>query len=172
MNRRLITIALTALALGACAEPEVRTVYVPTTVPAYQAPTEDVRRIQMVKKGSNTFLVNIAISGVCCFPFLVDSGASDVSVSPDLFRAMVKGGHLTRADMIDVREYQTAAGGSVHGLRFRMPPMTIGNITIRGVVGSVTPGTSDAPLLLGQSFLAAFKSWSIDNQTHELVLKP
>jgi hypothetical protein len=37
------------------------------------------------------------------------------------------------------------------------------------VKASVTP--SHATLLLGQSFLERFKSWSIDNTTHELFLE-
>ena len=33
-------------------------------------------------------------------------------------------------------------------------------------------GLARADLLLGQSFLEHFKSWSIDNVKHELVLEP
>jgi clan AA aspartic protease (TIGR02281 family) len=173
MARRFITIALTALALGACAEPEVRTVYVPTPAPAYQAPAQDasLRRVQMRSNGK-TFSVSVAIDGICCFPFLIDSGASDVLVSVDLFRAMLKGEHITRSDMIDVVDYSTAGPGKVQGLRFRMPPMTISNVTVHNVTGTVTEHTQNNGMLLGMSFLGKFKSWSIDNQTHELVLKP
>jgi hypothetical protein len=37
------------------------------------------------------------------------------------------------------------------------------------VKASVTP--AHASLLLGQSFVERFKSWSIDNTTHELLLE-
>jgi clan AA aspartic protease (TIGR02281 family) len=112
-------------------------------------------------------MVKVAIDGVCCASFIVDSGASDVSVSPVLFVAMEKGGHISDADMIDVVKYRTA-NGVTEGLRFRMPPMTVGGHTVYGVIGSVS--VSSNSLLLGQSFLKKFRSWTIDNDSSELVL--
>ena len=114
------------------------------------------------------FSVDVAINGICCAPFILDSGSSDVSVSPRLFKAMVDGGHVTKDMLIDVTTYQTA-NGMTPGVRFHMPPLTLGALTIYNVVGSVSPD-SDL-LLLGQSFLGHFRSWSIDNQTDELVLR-
>jgi predicted aspartyl protease len=46
--------------------------------------------------------------------------------------------------------------------------LKIGDKTLKNVVGSITPSASD--LLLGQSFLNPFKSWSIDNQRRALIL--
>jgi hypothetical protein len=40
---------------------------------------------------------------------------------------------------------------------------------VQNVVGSVAPASGT--LLLGQSFLGRFKSWSIDNSRHALVLE-
>jgi predicted aspartyl protease len=42
------------------------------------------------------------------------------------------------------------------------------NIAIENVQGSIAPVAGE--LLLGQSFLARFKSWSIDNARQALVL--
>jgi len=47
--------------------------------------------------------------------------------------------------------------------------LKVGDIVLENVVGSV--GSSNSSLLLGQSFLGRFKSWSIDNAKHELVLQ-
>jgi predicted aspartyl protease len=47
--------------------------------------------------------------------------------------------------------------------------LKIGDLVVEDVKASVTP--SHASLLLGQSFLERFKSWSIDNTTHELLLE-
>lgn len=156
-----------ALALGACSSPPPAA----SPITAYAAPQAETSvRVPMVRRGGNTFSVQVAIAGVCCFPFLLDSGASDVTVPPFLFAALIKGGHITRADMIDVRTYITASG-TQDGLRFRMPPITVGGVTVHGVTGSVSPDGPPEMLLLGQSFLKRFRSWSIDNQTNELVLR-
>ena len=52
---------------------------------------------------------------------------------------------------------------------FTIRSLKIGNIVLQNVKGVVAP--SQAPLLLGQSFLKRFKSWSIDNSKHELLLE-
>jgi clan AA aspartic protease (TIGR02281 family) len=154
-----------ALALGACSSPP------PAPAVTVAAPVEAASvRVPMLRSGADIFTVQVAVAGTCCLPFLLDSGASDVSVSPALFAAMVEGGHVTSADLIDVDTYVTASG-KVEGLRFRMPPLTVGGITLHGVAGSVTPGAPDGMLLLGQSFLRRFRAWSIDNETNELVLR-
>jgi clan AA aspartic protease (TIGR02281 family) len=157
---------LAALALPACASPPPPAP--PVTVAAAPQPTQqNLTRVPMVSSGG-TFSVDVAIAGVCCVPFILDTGASDVSVSPALFFAMRKGGHVTDADLIDVVKYQTASGHTIEGLRFRMPPMTVGGITVRNVIGSVSNGSD--MLLLGQTFLRKFKFWAIDNANGVLVL--
>src|SRR5262249_15790770 len=91
----------------------------PTTpsTPPSPPPAERVVRAQMTQKGTG-YYVDVAIASVCCFKMLIDTGASDVSVPIQIFRAMVKDGLLTREDMIDVVGYRTA-NGVVEGLRFR-----------------------------------------------------
>lgn len=169
-RRLLSTVALLAL-LSACASPQVATA--PPLVPAppvssWTAPKAHEIRVPVYESGG-TPIVEVAIAGVCCAKFVVDSGAADVTVSPDLFRAMVKGGHVTKADLIDVVNYRTASGHVIKGLRFTMPPMSIGGHTVNNVIGSVSP-TQGAGMLLGGSFLRRFKSFAIDLTTSELVL--
>ena len=45
----------------------------------------------------------------------------------------------------------------------------MGNKILENVKGSIGPAKGD--LLLGQSFLSHFKSWSVDNDKHALVLE-
>jgi hypothetical protein len=45
----------------------------------------------------------------------------------------------------------------------------VGDVVLENVTASVAP--SQGSLLLGQSFLSRFKSWSIDNAIHELLLE-
>ena len=51
---------------------------------------------------------------------------------------------------------------------FQIHSLTIGHTTVENVVGSVAPPEAD--LLLGQGFLRRFKSWTIDNNNHQLIL--
>jgi clan AA aspartic protease (TIGR02281 family) len=152
--------ALTAM-LGACASPE------PPARPVAPPTQSKTLRVPVMTGHSGTPKVDVAIAGVCCFRFMVDSGASDVSVDVELFKAMINGGHVTKEDAIDVTKYKTA-NGVIEGLRFRMPPMTVNGHTVYGVVGSVHKGSDS--MLLGQSFLKRFRFWAIDNGNSTLVL--
>ena len=160
-------LALVSL-LGACASSEPAYYGKPPMVAAATAPPLQTNyiRVPLIAVGGTPHAM-VAIDGVCCFPFTVDSGAADVSVSIELFQAMAKGGHISREDVIDVQKYQTA-NGVIEGLRFRMPPLTVGGHTVYDVVGSVSKGSDN--LLLGQSFLRKFRFWAIDNNTGMLVL--
>ena len=171
---RKIIISVVTLALSACAEatPPPRPVTAPpvllqSTVSPPGSGTQYIR-VPLTESGGTPH-VAVGIAGVCCFKFTVDSGASDVTVSPAIFKAMVDGGHVTDDDLIDVRKYRTASGAVIEGLRFRMPPMSIGGHTVRNVVGSVSPRSGNT-MLLGQSFLRKFRVWAIDNKAGVLVL--
>jgi predicted aspartyl protease len=160
-RRRLSILALLALLAGCAQAPP------PVVAAAPVAANPTVLRVALKESGGVNYVM-VGIDNVCCFPFMLDSGASDVSVSPDIFRALVKSGRVTEADLFDVVKYRTASGAVIEGLRFRMPPMTVGGRTVNGVIASVSKGAD--VMLLGQSFLKQFRFWAIDNRTGELVL--
>jgi predicted aspartyl protease len=57
----------------------------------------------------------------------------------------------------------TPSGGiGLHSLK-------VGNKTLENVVASIA--SVNATILLGQSFLSKFKSWSVDNEQHTLILR-
>ncbi len=174
IRRRLLSTAavLAALALPACAVPPpppaaaVAPAPPPVTVAETPPPKPNFIRVPMLGTGG-VATVPVQIDEVCCINFVVDSGAADVSVSPAIFLAMWKSGRITRSDLIDVQRYQTA-NGVTEGIRFRFPSLTVGGITVHGVIGSVSKDSD--MFLLGQSFLRKFRFWAIDNRTGELVL--
>ena len=53
---------------------------------------------------------------------------------------------------------------------FRIRSLTVGGTTIENVIGSIAPVSGT--LLLGQSFLNRFNSWSFDNTKQALILQP
>ena len=101
--------------------------------------------------------------------FFVDSGATDVSIPADLFAAMRRSGAIADADITGSRKFVNADGESSKSTIFVLRSLKIGQVEVRRVEASVAP--QKAPLLLGQSFLKRFKSWSIDNATQELLLR-
>jgi len=62
-----------------------------------------------------------------------------------------------------------ADGTKVPSSRFRIRSLKVGNKTLENVTASVASGNAD--ILLGQSFLGRFTSWSIDNDRHVLILR-
>ncbi len=61
-----------------------------------------------------------------------------------------------------------ADGSTERGRTFRIRSLRVGNIVVTNVLASV--GGDDSSALLGQSFLERFRSWSLDNMRHTLVL--
>ena len=144
-----------------------------TSLPAKQAPPEQPvinsggTVVPMVSQGG-TFVVPVRINDQITLNFVVDSGASDVSVPNDVVSTLVRTGTITDADFLGKQTYRLADGSTVPSQRFAIRSLKVGDKTLENVVGSISPSASD--LLLGQSFLNRFKSWSIDNDRRALIL--
>ena len=115
-----------------------------------------------------TFVVPVSINNAITLDFVIDSGASDVSIPVDVVRTLVRTGTLRPTDFLGKRTYQLADGSSVPSQTFRIRVLKVGDREIENVTGSI--GNVDSPLLLGQSFLNCFRSWSIDNRRQLLLL--
>jgi clan AA aspartic protease (TIGR02281 family) len=124
-------------------------------------------RIAM-KKSRGTFVVPVHINDAISLDFVVDSGAADVSVPVDVFSTLVRAGTIGKADITGSQTYVLADGSTSRLTTFNIRSLRVGGMVLRNVAGSVAPTTGS--LLLGQSFLNRFKSWSIDNAKNELVL--
>ena len=113
--------------------------------------------------------VPVEINGTLKLDFAIDSGASDVSVPADVFSTLKRTSTVKESDLIGQQSYVLADGSTTQSSIFKIRTLKIGELVVEDVKASVTP--SHATLLLGQSFLERFKSWSIDNTTHELLLE-
>jgi predicted aspartyl protease len=123
--------------------------------------------VPMISDGG-TFKVPVTINRQLTLNFVVDSGAADVSIPADVFMTLVRTGTITDADFLDKQTYQLADGSTIPSQRFVIRTLKIGDKTLENVVGGIAPVAGS--LLLGQSFLSRFKSWSIDNQRRALIL--
>lgn len=122
-----------------------------------------------LKAVDGVLAVPVELNGAVKLDFTVDSGAADVSIPSDVFSTLRRTGTIKSADLLPSRAYLLADGSKSESLRFRINSLKIGGLIIHDVPASVS--NTHGLLLLGQSFLERFKSWSIDNNRHELDLE-
>ena len=143
------------------------------SMPAKQPPSEQSSAISgstvvpMVPEGG-TFVVPVRINDQITLNFVIDSGASDVSVPADVVMTLLRTGTITNSDFLGTQKYRMADGSTVPSQQFMIRSLKVGDRILENVTGSIAP--IQGGLLLGQSFLRRFKSWSIDNQKEALVL--
>jgi clan AA aspartic protease (TIGR02281 family) len=138
----------------------------PASAPAGIAGNET--RIALVTQGG-TFVVPVTINNAIKLDFFVDSGAASVSIPSDVFSTLVRTATIGKADLTGSHTYDTATGESFDSQTFIIRSLKIGGIEVANVEANVAPARGS--LLLGQSFLQRFTTWSIDNTSQELVLK-
>jgi hypothetical protein len=126
------------------------------------------REVHLVKD-AGTFMVPVAINDSVTLHFTVDSGATDVSVPDAVVAQLRRDGSLRDADFLGPRRYVLADGSKVTSETFLIRSMRVGDWVVDDVLASA--GGARASLLLGQSFLGRFHSWSIDNTREVLVLE-
>lgn len=122
-----------------------------------------------MKRDRGTYVVPVKINDALTLDFMVDSGASDVSIPEDVVTTLMRAGTIRDTDFFGERTYVLADGSRVQSKTFRIRSLKVGERVLENVTGSVA--STKGSLLLGQSFLGRFKSWSIDNSKHVLVLE-
>jgi clan AA aspartic protease (TIGR02281 family) len=115
-----------------------------------------------------TYVVPVLVNGAITLDFVVDSGAADVSIPADVVSTLVRTGTLKDSDFLGEKTYVLADGSKVPSQTFRIRSLKVGGKVLKNVHASVA--SVQGSLLLGQSFLSRFKSWSVDNSKHSLLL--
>jgi clan AA aspartic protease (TIGR02281 family) len=134
-----------------------------------EAPSNTTRIEIPLKSLGGTFVVPVFINGAITLNFVVDSGAADVSVPADVVGTLIRAGTIEKSDFTGKQTYMLADGSVSPTRTFIIRSLKVGDVLIENVNGSVSPAAG--ALLLGQSFLQRFKSWSMDNNKHVLVLE-
>jgi predicted aspartyl protease len=141
-----------------------------TTFPSVGSSSAKSIVVPLQKNESGTYVVPARINNAITLKFILDSGASDVSVPADVVMTLMRTGTLKSADFLGAQTYKLADGSTVPATTFRIASLTLGSELVENILGSVAP--VNGPLILGQSILGRFRSWSIDNVMHALVLGP
>lgn len=142
----------------------------PAAPPSATAPDGDrgaSTAVPLVTRGG-TFVVPVTINGKIELDFTVDSGASSVVIPEDVFGTLIRTGTIDEGDLIGKKSFTLADGSTKVQDTFRIRSLKVGDRVLHDVEASVAPVAGE--LLLGQSFLRRFKSWSMDNQRGVLVL--
>ncbi len=143
----------------------------PTAQPTGRAAapsSSSATEIQLVQEGG-VFKVPVVINGSLLLKFMVDSGAADVSIPADVVMTLMRTGTLQASDFLGSKTYVLADGSNVPSQTFIIRALKVGDRVIENVPASMS--NVQGSLLLGQSFLSRFRSWSIDNQRQVLVLE-
>jgi invasion protein IalB/predicted aspartyl protease len=131
---------------------------------------ENEVRVKMLASGGGTYQVPVLINDMLSLDFEVDSGASVVQIPADIVRVLIrKGAIIKERDFIGTKEYMLANGSFTSQRTFVIRSLKVGGRTVTDVLACMAD--ENGSLLLGQSFLKRFKSWSQDNISNELVLR-
>jgi clan AA aspartic protease (TIGR02281 family) len=125
--------------------------------------------IKMQKSISGVFEIPVELNGVLKISFIFDTGASDVTISPDVALTLIRTGTITKQDFIGTRTYSFANGETAESDVFVLREVKIGNYIVKNVVASISTSLA-APMLLGQSVMQRLGKFSVDNNNHTLII--
>jgi hypothetical protein len=122
-----------------------------------------------MQRQSGVYVVSVLINEVIILNFVVDSGAADVTLPADVVSTLLRTGTIETKDFVGKQTYTLADGSTMPSTTFHIRSLRVGDTTVKNVTGGIAP--VNGPLLLGQSFLRLFKSWSTDNNSDTLILE-
>ena len=128
-----------------------------------------ITEVPISRHSGGTFDVACQVNGLA-LSMIFDTGASDVSISKVEADFMFKNNYISREDVRGKRYYQTADGGISEGTLITLKEVKIGDAVIRNVEASVSK-SQKAPLLLGESVLQKFGTFTVDNINSKLIIK-
>ena len=112
-----------------------------------------------MEKINNIYMIPCKVNGLK-LKFILDTGASDVSISQTEAQFMLKNGYLNKED-IGEKEYYTLANGNIaEGVIINLREIEIGGIILKNIKASIIL-EQKAPLLLGQTALQKLGAYKI-----------
>ena len=137
-----------------------------TAVPGKQSGLNAVR----LKKVSGVYKVPVQLNEAVVASLIIDSGAADMMLSPQVARILLRSGTLTEDDFLPGQVYRLADGSKKKHMRARLRSVTLGNRTFNDVTFSIS-GSDNAPMLLGQSLLERLGKYTIDYHNGVLLFE-
>ncbi len=113
-----------------------------------------------MKKENGVYKIPVTVNGRR-MNFILDTGASLISISSTEAEFMMKQGTITEDDLVGQSRFQDATGAISPGAVVRLKSVQIGDRVLENVHANVI-ANAKAPLLLGQSALSQFGKISVD----------
>jgi clan AA aspartic protease (TIGR02281 family) len=121
-----------------------------------------------LKEYGGVYCLPARINGVITLDFILDTGASEVTIPANVALTLLKAGTIKEGDFLPGRKYRLADGSTLKGSRFKIRELEVGGLKMSNVPAVVAPGRG--PLLLGQSFLSRVGNWAINNEKQLLLI--
>lgn len=125
--------------------------------------------VPMQRHSGGTFEIPCSVNGLD-LNMLFDTGASDVTISSVEANFMFKNNYLSKDDIKGKNYYQIANGDLVEGTVITLKEVKVGDAVLKNVDASVVK-SQKAPLLLGESVLQKFGTYTVDNINSKLIIK-
>lgn len=128
--------------------------------------------IPLTRENNSLMIENVNINGVnnLNYRFILDTGADNVLVSPEVFMSFYRGGVISKDDIIDFTKYNIADGSEVVGLKFILKEVRFGSISLKNVHATVLSQESKTSMLMGGSALKQLGKITIDYDNNKLII--
>jgi aspartyl protease family protein len=113
-----------------------------------------------MEKENGVYKVPVTVNGLP-MKFILDTGASLISMSATEAEFMYKQGAISESDIVGKARFQDANGDISPGSVVRLKSVQIGDRVLQNVHANIV-SSAKAPLLLGQSALSQFGKISVD----------
>jgi aspartyl protease family protein len=130
-------------------------------------PQNETQLIQMTRE-NGIYTVPCEVNGLP-LQFIIDTGASSVSISLTEALFMLKNGYLNEGDVKDVEKFTIANGQIAEGTKVILRSIKLGQFEINDVEATVLHNI-DSPLLFGMTALKRFGKIEIDYDNLTLKL--
>ena len=129
-----------------------------------QPSTQDQTQPNEIKLTQNGGVneIPISINNVLKIGVILDSGAAEVSIAPDVALTFMRTGTIEKGDWLPGKVFTFADGSKAESYRFLLKSVAIGNKKFNKVACSISSNVN-APMLLGQNVLKQLGKYTIDN---------
>lgn len=132
---------------------------IPSQVTIHQSAENSIKLNQI----GGVYEVPVLINEVLKINVILDSGAADISIAPDVALTLIRTGTVEKRDWLSGKIYTFADGTQAKSARFTLKSIALGNKTFTNVECSISANVN-APMLLGQSVLRLLGRYTIDYQ--------
>lgn len=125
--------------------------------------------VVLIKK-DGVFYVPVEIDGVLSVRMILDTGASDLRLSPDAVLTLLKRGMIADKDWLPGKYYRQANGSRVKSQRLLLKSVRLGSRLFTNIACSIST-SMQAPMLLGQNVLERLGKYTIDHRKSVLIFE-